>query len=67
MDNSSRLVKNVKNVFVAPEVADIYKPIEGFEGAHRFDSSAIWTKKEEKSLVRKVCFTYPAHIWSWLM
>lgn len=42
------------SVFVAPEALDIYKPVEGFEGAHRFDPSATWSAAEEKRLVRKV-------------
>lgn len=52
-DNVS-LVRNVDNVFEAPEAAEIYKPIQGFEGAHRFDPSATWTPEEEKVLVRRV-------------
>ena len=48
------LVKNVNNVFDAPEAAELYKPIEGFEGAHRFDPSATWTQAEENALIRKV-------------
>lgn len=49
------LVKNVNNVFEAPEATEIYKPIQGFEGTHRFDPSATWTEAEEKALVRRVC------------
>ena len=48
------IVRNTNNVFEAPEAADIYKMIEGFEGAHRFDASATWTEAEEKRLVRRV-------------
>ena len=48
------LVKNVNNVWDAPEATEIYKPVEKFEGAHRFDPSATWTKAEEKALVRRV-------------
>ena len=55
LDGSSGLVKNVNNVFVAPEAVEIYKPIAGFEGTHRFDPSAVWTEEEEKTLVRTVC------------
>jgi hypothetical protein len=55
ISDSPSLVKNVANVFEAPEAAEIYKPIQGFEGAHRFDPSATWTPEEEKVLVRRVC------------
>lgn len=48
------LVKNIDNVWDAPEATELYKPIEGFEGTHRFDPSATWTKAEEKALVRRV-------------
>ncbi|RVX73673.1 hypothetical protein B0A52_02563 [Exophiala mesophila] len=48
------LVKNVNNVWDAPEATEIYKPVEKFEGAHRFDPSATWTKAEEKALVRRL-------------
>jgi len=53
-DSNDAVVKNVNNVFDAPEAAQLYKPIEGFEGTHRFDPSATWTQAEEKALVRKV-------------
>lgn len=47
-----------EGVFVAPEALDVYKPVEGFEGAHRFDPSATWSAEDEKRLVSKVCFNY---------
>jgi hypothetical protein len=51
------VVKNINNVYEAPEATELYKPIEGFEGSHRFDPNATWTEAEEKTLVRKVCLT----------
>ena len=42
------------NVYEAPEAAEIYKLVEGFEGTHRFDASATWAADEEKKLVRRV-------------
>ena len=42
------------NVFEAPEAQDIYKLVEGFESAHRFQADATWTPDEEKKLVRRV-------------
>ncbi|RMZ77255.1 hypothetical protein DV738_g4534, partial [Chaetothyriales sp. CBS 135597] len=48
------LVKNVGNVYTAPEAEEVYKPIEGFEGAHRFKPDAVWTPEEEKALIRRL-------------
>ena len=31
-----------------------YAPIEGYEGAHRYDPNFEWEPQEEKRLVRKV-------------
>jgi hypothetical protein len=42
------------SVFNDPRTADIYAPIEKYEGAHRFDPKATWTEAEELSLVRRV-------------
>lgn len=56
-ETSSRdetLVKNVDNVFEAPEALEIYKPTAKFEGSHRFDPDATWEPEEERKLVRRV-------------
>lgn len=42
------------NVFSDPRAVDIYKPIEKYEGRHRFDLHATWSDEEEKKLVRRV-------------
>ena len=42
------------SVFSDSRTADIYAPIEKYEGAHRFDPKATWTEEEELSLVRRV-------------
>jgi hypothetical protein len=42
------------NVWETEDAKEIYKPIEGYEGAHRFDPSLVWTAEEEKRLVRIV-------------
>ncbi|RMZ91489.1 hypothetical protein DV736_g1265, partial [Chaetothyriales sp. CBS 134916] len=54
--NSSEenLVKNTGNVYTAPEAVALYKPIEGFEGAHRFQPDAVWSPEEEKALVKEL-------------
>ncbi|KIX07141.1 uncharacterized protein Z518_05118 [Rhinocladiella mackenziei CBS 650.93] len=54
LSDGSHVVKNENNVFTAPEAAELYKPVEGFEGTHRFDIHATWTQAEEKILVRKL-------------
>jgi hypothetical protein len=41
-------------VFSDPRTADVYAPIEKYEGAHRFDPKATWTEEEELALVRRV-------------
>lgn len=43
-----------KHVWETEESKEIYKPIEGYEGAHRFDPSLKWTPEEEKRLVKSV-------------
>ena len=58
------LATNTDNVFVAPEAMEIYKPVDGFEGAHRFNPSATWTLEQENKLVRKVghpCYFYTVY------
>ena len=42
------------NVFSEPRAIEIYKPIEKYEGRHRFDLHATWSDEEEKRLVRRV-------------
>lgn len=32
-----------------------YKPIDNYEGKHRYDPTFEWEPKEERKLVRKVC------------
>lgn len=42
------------SVFNDVKAFDLYKPIEKYEGRHRFDQRATWTDAEEKKLVRRV-------------
>lgn len=46
---------NGASVFDDAAAAEFYKPIEKYEGRHRFDPSAQWTAAEEKKLLSKVC------------
>lgn len=43
-----------RSVWETEEAKELYKPIEGYEGAHRFDPSFKWTAEEENALIRKV-------------
>jgi hypothetical protein len=45
---------NGRHLWDSEEAKEIYKPIEGYEGAHRFDPSLTWTPEEEARLVRRV-------------
>lgn len=45
-------INNSRNVFQSPEAAGIYKLVDGYEGAHRFQPDATWTPEEEQKLVR---------------
>lgn len=64
-DNSSSLLTRIgldhedtigeaSNVYSDADARDIYKPVQGYEGSHRFDHNASWTEQQEKTLVRKV-------------
>ena len=47
--------KNIHgSVFDDDAAAHFYKPIEKYEGRHRFDPTATWTAEEERKLVRTV-------------
>ena len=41
---------------------DYYKPIDTYEGRHRYDPKFEWTAKEEKRLVRRIDY----RICSWV-
>ena len=36
-----------------------YKPIDAYEGRHRWDPNAEWTEKEETLIIRKVYLNLP--------
>jgi hypothetical protein len=44
------------NVYEVGEAKEIYKPIEGYEGSHRFDPHFKWDPEEEKRLIKTVSF-----------
>lgn len=51
---SVRLGESDGGVFAVGGNIDSYKPIEKYEGAHRYDPLFQWTEAEEKRLVRRV-------------
>lgn len=53
--SSVRLGESDGGVFATGGKIDAYKPIDEYEGAHRYDPHFEWTQKEETSLVRRVC------------
>ena len=46
------------SVFDDSKAAELYQPVEKYEGRHRFDPSATWTEEEERKLIRSV--RYPS-------
>lgn len=52
--SSVRLGESEGGVFATGGNIDSYKPIDEYEGAHRYDPYYEWTEKEEKKLVRRV-------------
>lgn len=58
-------LKSAAKSFPADEGLEVfYKPVDGYEGAHRFDPKFQWTAAEEGKVVRKVCINYllPFHV-----
>lgn len=41
--------------FEMTEDVSFYKPIDTYEGVHRWDPEFEWSPEEEKKIVRKVC------------
>lgn len=59
-DTNFKTVETLGNhVYETEDAKEIYKPIEGYEGSHRFDPSFQWTPEEEKALVRTVSSLTP--------
>lgn len=44
----------VEGTFETTEGHHFYRPIDGYEGLHRWDPDFTWTPEEEKRIVRKV-------------
>jgi hypothetical protein len=55
IENSSGDETNIKGtVFDDHAAAEFYRPVEKYEGRHRFDPTATWTPEEERKLLRTV-------------
>lgn len=48
--------KTRESAFETESFEQFYKPIETYEGYHRWDPQFQWEGNEEKRLVRKVCY-----------
>jgi hypothetical protein len=55
--------KPTNHVWETEESKEIYKPIEGYEGSHRFDPSFKWDPEEEKRLVKTVSIVMPFSVF----
>ncbi|TVY42563.1 putative transporter [Lachnellula subtilissima] len=42
------------SVFDDSKAAELYQPVEKYEGRHRFDPSATWSEEEERKLIRSL-------------
>lgn len=45
-----------EGTFEAREGHHFYRPIDSYEGLHRWDPNFQWTEQEEKKIVRKVSY-----------
>ena len=56
----SPLLKTFENsrakAFDNVSLEEYYKPIDSYEGRHRWDPEFVWEAKEERRVVRKVYF-----------
>lgn len=55
--NSER--QDREGTFDAVEGHHFYRPIDSYEGLHRWDPEFEWTEDEEKKIVRKVILFFP--------
>ena len=66
-DTKLDVVENLgRHVYETDDTKEIYKPIAGYEGSHRFDPSFQWDPAEERKLIRIVSQGFPclAHVLS---
>jgi hypothetical protein len=48
------------STFQTDGLETFYKPIEGYEGAHRYDPEYVWSAADEGKVVRKVYLLLPS-------
>lgn len=44
-----------ESAFATEGIEKYYRPVEGYEGIHRWDPDFEWEPSEEKRVVKKVC------------
>lgn len=49
------LKRTLGKTFESESLVSFYKPLESYEGYHRYDPDFEWTAKEEQRVVRRVC------------
>ncbi|QIW97774.1 hypothetical protein AMS68_003292 [Peltaster fructicola] len=64
-DSKGFLAGSQKTTFANESLESFYKPVETYEGYHRFDPDFEWDPKEEKKVVRKI--DYRICTWVCLM
>jgi len=53
--NTSGTETRYGTTFISSDIGkDRYRPVDSYEGIHRYDPDFVWDKPEEKRLVRKV-------------
>jgi hypothetical protein len=53
-DDEEAPLKSGATTFETDGLETFYRPIEGYEGAHRYDPEYTWSAADEKRVVRKV-------------
>jgi len=54
LESGTALQQRIGATFVGGELQSSYKPIDTYEGIHRFDPEFEWEPEEEKKVVRKI-------------
>lgn len=56
-DSAAELLDSSRKAFATDGIETFYKPIDTYEGRHRYDPDFEWDAKEEQRIVRQVCST----------
>lgn len=57
IDSDDSKQQLTQGTFDATEDHYFYRPIDSYEGIHRWDPEFKWTQDEEKRIIRKVSYT----------